>query len=164
MNNKVALMITLIVLILLFVISFAKLFYEHESIPENMTREGTEYFNCHADQNYPFKVEGNLTTISGILRVKVGSKMTPWKAAVVNDKYLFNPLSNYLIQNFDDMEGKFVVVKGYGGKGQITMHTMGREVTINFTNAFYVSEIVGWTHVCCDTANTKNVCFWMKYG
>lgn len=145
---------------------------EQPIIPINMTYQGTKYVNCHINPDYPFKTDEELTTINGILEEKTGSKRFPWRAAVVNGKYLFNPKTDDLVHNFDALKGEFVRIKGYLGKGEITMEIpfkRNETKTITFDNVFYISEINQWENICCDATledsgiiSTRNVCFWFK--
>ena len=145
---------------------------EQPGVPANMTYQGTKYVNCHINPNYPFQNDKELTTINGIIEEKTGDEMFPWRAAVVDGKYLFNLETGNLIYNFDELKGKVVTIKGYSGTGQITMRVpfeLEETTTITFDNAFYVSEIVGWRNICCDATledtgiiNTPNVCFWFE--
>ncbi|VVB94797.1 Uncharacterised protein [uncultured archaeon] len=142
-------------------------------IASNMTYIGTKYINCHLNSDYPFQTNKKLITINGTVEVKSGSMMLPWSAAVVQDKYLFDPVTGNLISNFDEMIGKVVTIKGYSGIGQITMYTPyipgQTNTTISFNNSFYVSEIIGWRNICCDATledtgiiSTPNVCYWFE--
>ena len=142
-------------------------------IAANMTYIGTKYINCHINPDYPFKTNKELIIISGTVEERIGSEMLPWKAALVEEKYLFNPVTGDLISNFDELIGKVVTIKGYSGIGQITMYTpyiQGQTTTtVHFNNSFYVSEIIGWRNICCDATledtgivNTPNVCYWFE--
>ena len=142
-------------------------------IAANITYIGTKYINCNINPDYPFKTNKELIIISGIVEERMGTETLPWRAALVEEKYLFNPVTGDLISNFDELIGKVVTIKGYSGIGQITMYTPyipeQTTTTAYFNNSFYVSEIIGWRTICCDATledtgivNTPNVCFWFE--
>lgn len=144
---------------------------EDQPVPENLTYGHTNYTNCQANSDYPFQTDKDLTTIRGEVEIERGSKMYPWKAAVVNGSYLFNPETSDLISNFDKMEEKTVEIKGYSGTGYITMQEPFEEnktKEIRFGDAFFVSEISGWRNVCCNVVNwqgnisSQESCIWFE--
>lgn len=169
MNHRLGLGFTL--LLLIGIISVSGCTYQNgNTVPNNITYGHTNRTNCHVNPNYPFQIDEPPITIKGKVKVKRGTKQYPWKAAVVKGKYLFNPETGDLVDNFDKIKGKNVKIKGYSGPGEITMKKPfepNKTHTINFDNAFYVSKIIDWRNICCDTINWKenisgSSCFWFQ--
>ena len=119
-----------------------------EKLLENkMVYRGTTYIDCRVDQDYPYQVNKNIESISGLVETRMGSRMYPWMASAVKGRALFNAETESLLQNFA-AEGKNVTIKGYNSKeGHIGMRnpidSMPSMVKIN--DVFYVTEIIGWS-------------------
>ncbi len=165
------LVLTIAIVGIIFISGFIKQ-EEQPTIPANMTYQGTTYVNCHINPNYPFRTDKELTTISGVVKEETGSRMFPWRAAVVDGKYLFNPETGDMIYNYDELIEKFVTVNGYPGTGRIIMSAPFKpdeSETITFDNAFYVCEIVGWKNIYCNVIDSDtgvvtgtNIPFWFE--
>ncbi|OEG63524.1 hypothetical protein SAMN04515654_1136 [Halanaerobium congolense] len=132
--------------------------------------QGTTFIDFQAEANYPYPSEKEMESISGVVEMRMGSRMHPWLAPSINGKALFNAHTNRIVNNFD-AEGEKITVKGYSSKdGQITMRDPidKMPVLINISDVFYVTEIVGWTPytgiaISSDgKLNNERSRFWLK--
>ncbi len=134
-----------------------------------ITFMGTKFINCMSDHNYPFKTDKPVKTITGIINEQMGSRMYPWMAATINNSVLFNAHTGELIRNYNKMLNKKLSITGYPGVGRIQMKNPfdRQEKIIEFKNAFYVSNIVGWDYVYGDSTNeegeviSSDIHFWV---
>lgn len=132
--------------------------------------QGTTFIDAQAEENYPYPSQKEIETISGVVEMRMGSRMHPWLAPSINGKALFNTHTNKILDNFD-AEGQKITVRGYSSsEGQITMRDPidRMPVLINISNVFYVTEIVGWTPysgiaLSSDgKLNDERTYFWLK--
>jgi len=135
---------------------------------KELTFLGTKFINCHPAPDYPFSTDKPVKTITGTITERMGSRMYPWRAATVNGVVLFNPLTNDLLRNYNELLGERVSITGYPGRGSIKMRNPfdKQEEVINFKRVFYVTNIIGWDYICGDSTNeegevvTPDVHFW----
>ncbi len=132
--------------------------------------QGTTFVDLQVEKNYNYAGEKELETISGLVEIRMGSRMHPWLAPSINGKALFDARTNKILNNLD-AEGQKLTVKGYSSpEGQITMRDPidKMPVLIGIRDVFYVTEINGWTpysgiSVSSDgKLNNKRTNFWLK--
>lgn len=118
-----------------------------EKLLENkFNYKGRTYVDFKEVENYPFSTPEKLTTLSGHLEMRMGSRMFPWVASSIKGKVLFNAQTKELISNFDD-QGQYLRVRGYYQPlAEIGMRdpidSMPAMVAIK--DVFFVTEIKGW--------------------
>lgn len=124
-------------------------------VPSTIVFRGTKYVDCRVNPAYPFAAGRALATLKGKVTEEVGSKMYPWFAAVVGGKTLFAADTKDLIDGYENLLGKNVQITGYAAAGQITFSgsSWRPDQTIDFPEAFFVSEIKGWLNVCGRAVN-----------
>jgi len=161
----------MLLLIMIFIIFISGCIQEptKPTVPEIIISQETTYINCQQHASYPFQKDREVKIINGVVEEKFGSKTFPWRAAVVNNHYLFDVENEDLIDNYHEIMGKTVIIKGYEGNMSINMTAPmhGGIASIIFDPAFFVTEIVGWNLVCCDVTleetgevTQSNVCLW----
>jgi hypothetical protein len=119
-----------------------------QSIPNTIVYKGTKYINCRPVREYPFATNQEVLEMSGVAVERVGTRSFPWQGLAIDKKLLFCAYDNSLL--FDsDLAGQKLLLKGYPGTGEIivtdflTQEPRGRIIP----NAFFVTEIIGWTYI-----------------
>lgn len=108
--------------------------------------KGRTYVDFKEVENYPFSTPEKLTTLSGQVEMRMGSRMFPWLAASIEGKVLFNAQTKKLISNFAD-QGQYHRVRGYyRPEAEIGMRDPidSMPAMVKIKNVFYVTEIKGW--------------------
>ncbi|MCC3144669.1 hypothetical protein LJ207_04930 [Halanaerobium sp. Z-7514] len=116
-----------------------------ELFENSLERNGNKFVDVYPHPDYPFSVEEEIESLSGVLESRMGSRTYPWFAYTVDDLILLNAKSKELLGSFAE-EGEYVTIKGYRDGAKLFMREpLSRELNlVDIGPGFYVTEIEGW--------------------